>query len=269
MKLMKRTSLQSFSLKYFTLIELLVVIAIIAILASMLLPALSKARDKARSIHCLSNIKQTLLVFLLYTDDSDGYYPYVSNIAFSRSTNDYNVSPWAYRFYQAGYIKDASSLFCAVTDSMCSTSLKMRAIKDPNTASNWGNINYAYNGYFGGYADRIYWTSSFGGGHTEYPGASALAHSSKLVKAAQKPLLTDAGWPNGYSSGTSFTIHFFNGSMWDNTTFANWTSIGSNHGGNSGNAGYADGHASNHLHLASRVRGPFRCSGDFYYGAKF
>lgn len=60
----------------FTLIELLIVIAIIAILASMLLPALNKVRETSKRINCVNNLKQLSLVAFDYTDNHNGYFPF-------------------------------------------------------------------------------------------------------------------------------------------------------------------------------------------------
>src|SRR5689334_10344700 len=99
--------------KAFTLIELLVVIAIIAILAALLLPALAKAKDKAKATACLSNVKQWSYAFWMYGDDNDDYFPYEGNVgdpidgglnidAWYNSTADYSSQPKMMDLYAQG-----------------------------------------------------------------------------------------------------------------------------------------------------------------------
>jgi prepilin-type N-terminal cleavage/methylation domain-containing protein/prepilin-type processing-associated H-X9-DG protein len=95
----------------FTLIELLVVIAIIAILAAMLLPALSKAKARAWTITCNSNLHQISLGLIMFADDNSGRFPQSGgSIAWNTANPDAPTNGWMQQIFQ--YVQSTNVYHC-------------------------------------------------------------------------------------------------------------------------------------------------------------
>jgi prepilin-type N-terminal cleavage/methylation domain-containing protein/prepilin-type processing-associated H-X9-DG protein len=131
----------------FTLIELLVVIAIIAILASLLLPALGKAKAKASAIECLSNEKQIGLGYLLYASDNNDYLPLAAHAG--------DAAPCEWFFEISPYISRQTSSYSNLVAKgnvvVACPSAKLDNVFPTNTPASqaYGGYgqNYVYLGY--------------------------------------------------------------------------------------------------------------------------
>ncbi len=162
--------------KTFTLIELLVVIAIIAILASMLLPALSRARAAAQSIKCVNNQKQIGLVQTMYAGDNNET---MTPTSMADSDSSWGAIAWMGILIKNGYLGSAHPLFCPAAAT--APGVDSSTFSDPYAGwNNW--IDYGYNYYFLG---RTYnWSDPYNGMNPEPARMSNLGQPSNTIMNA-------------------------------------------------------------------------------------
>ncbi len=180
---MKKSSQSGTKAFAFTLIELLVVIAIIAILASLLLPALARAKEKAKQVNCLSNARQLALGVFLYVDDHDDAFP--PSADYSLPTSDPE------RVWPTKVLPYVGS-----TDVFSCPSVRERAYPSNWAARGVGSIGY---------------TTGTAYDPTSVEGFPALARGSMMDNPTMTPLFGDSANGPTANKYRGFTFDPYNG----------------------------------------------------------
>ncbi len=179
--------------KRFTLIELLVVISIIAILAGMLLPALSKVQDVVRTASCTSNLRQIAAQFNAYTNDFNDHYPWASSRAVGWAGSDSNsVGPYPEYFISNKYLTRDILMCPGVTI----------ARKIGWNQTEYGYVSGSDPAGTGQYKDkqgvRLYWLDNPGGGSNSLRNLTTF-RSSAIKKPTKIVMLQEASYNDNWS----------------------------------------------------------------------
>ncbi len=188
----------------FTLIELLVVIAIIAILAGMLLPALAKAKAKANTTVCKSNLKQWAMVTQLYADDQDDKLPYAwDRYNLQNNSFDYLLSP-----YFRGVSFNSAAQGASWTNSLSKCPDRQKERHDVTFLDTPAVVPAGTNPWKISYAMNYHVSLNYVNGAAVTAGDFvATARRAQANRPADTFLIVDTGWRNNHPGLGDFTTN--------------------------------------------------------------